>query len=127
MKTVELKRQLNIIKSEIKSINKEIEELNKRRSKFQKEAKLVQEEIDKMNSQGIGVTERAVLRYFERVLGFNIEDIKKKITPETTIQQVKELGDGEYPIKDLYSIDNPFSIIVKNNNVITVLTEDINK
>ena len=80
-----------------------------------------------MGSKGVGITEHALLRYFERVLGFNIEDIKKKITPETTIQQVKELGDGEYPIKDLYSIDNPFSIIVKNNNVITVLTEDINK
>ena len=90
-----LNTEINFKQSTLSSIHKEISDLIKEPS----------------------VSEHAIIRYFERVLGINIEDIKSTIMPEETIKQIKTLGDGKYPVKDFY-------IICKQNSIVTILTEE---
>ncbi len=62
------------------------------------------------------VTEHALLRYIERVEGVNLNDIIQKISTEKLKTMVNTLGNGTFPI------DGTFSVKVRNNVIITVLT-----
>jgi len=85
-------------------------------------AKMRKEIEDLKNEEnGIIVSEHAILRYFERVLGFNIEDVKKQILPDDVHHKIKLLGgSGSYPV------DN-YRIKVKDGVIVTILTEEESK
>jgi hypothetical protein len=114
-------KQLYSIKSqterELSVINTQLLQLNKEKKSKQEYLKLIQNDINKTLTTDIIVSEHAILRYFERVLNYNIEDIKDKILPKDIEVKIKELGDCEYSMKD-------FTLIIKNNKVVTVETED---
>ena len=80
----------------------------------------LQEEIQELNKiiqntkeKKIIITEHAIVRYFERVQGYDIEEIKQLICTEELQKNIKTLGDGKYPV-------NKFNVVVKNNTIITV-------
>lgn len=52
--------------------------------------------IDKLMLQNkkLTVSEHAIIRYVERVLGINIEDIENKILNQTTCHLVEEIGNS---------------------------------
>ena len=60
------------------------------------------------------ITEHAMLRYCQRVLGIDLKKIEEKILPPSVKNLAATLGDGEYPIEG-------GKIKIKNNHVITVL------
>jgi hypothetical protein len=63
----------------------------------------------------LSVTDHAIVRYFERVLGYDIEEIKAKILPDgKAVDNISKLGNCVYPI------DN-FKVRIVNCKVITVL------
>lgn len=53
---------------------------------------------------GIAVTEHAIVRYVERVLGINADELCAKIIPEANQAAICALGDGEYPIGDTHKV-----------------------
>ena len=61
------------------------------------------------------VSEHAIIRYVERVLGINIEDIENKILNQTTCHLVEELGNDRYLCNNGKS-----AIVVKDGRVVTV-------
>lgn len=61
----------------------------------------------------IVVSEHAILRYIERIMGVDLEEVRIKILPEDKKEMIKTLGNAKYPI-------NGHSIVVKDNIVITV-------
>jgi chromosome segregation ATPase len=65
------------------------------------------------------VTEHAILRYLERVVGLDIEAHKNVILPPETEAQIRHLGNGVYPVKGPKS----FKIKVQNGAVVTVMME----
>lgn len=77
--------------------------------------------IDKLMLQNkkLTVSEHAIIRYVERVLGINIEDIENKILNQTTYHLVEELGNGRYPCNN-----GQFMIVVKDGCVVTVIGDD---
>ena len=77
--------------------------------------------IDKLMLQNkkLTVSEHAIIRYVERVLGINIEDIENKILNQTTCHLVEELGNGRYPCNN-----GKFMIVVKDGCVVTVIGDD---
>lgn len=97
-------REVNVLTNELKDIDKEIQE-----------ASLV--------NSPILVSDHAVLRYFERVLGFDIDEIKARIIPEEVQKQVDHFGGGAFPVNNQDDLP-PFRIRVRNNIVVTVLTDD---
>ncbi len=96
-----LKIKIKDIQKDIQGKDNNIKELNER--------------IEKLKNKEIILSEHAILRYLERVVGINMEDVKKKIVTETLKEQYSVLGDGKYPI------ENEFFVRVKDNVIVTVL------
>jgi len=110
-------KQLYSIKNqterELSVINTQLLQLNKEKKSKQDYLKVIQADINKTLSTDIMITEHAMLRYFERVLNYNLEEIRKVILPKGVGDDIKELGDCEYPLQD-------FTLVIKNNKVVTI-------
>lgn len=61
------------------------------------------------------VSEHAMLRYFERKLGFDLKEIEKKILTPEVIKYMEEFGDGQFPNGD------DTLLVVKSKTVTTIL------
>lgn len=62
------------------------------------------------------VSEHAIIRYMERVLGFDIESIKTAILNPQVLAMIESLGDGEFPINGCGG-----KAVVKNKVVISIV------
>ena len=110
-KTLETKRNLII---------KEVEEKQQEASKLKKDMGQIKQQIDNLKSKTDGniiVSEHAMLRYIERVLGIDLDELQKKILDENDIKTVRALGNCTYP-KD------GFKLKIKDGKVITIIGED---
>jgi hypothetical protein len=99
-------------KNEIKAFDTEIQHLHSQKKLKLQNLEDVQKQIKLLCKEPI-VTEHAILRYLERVGGINTEDVKSKIMPESLVDKIKIVGDGEYPVGD-------FKIRVRDNQIVTV-------
>lgn len=112
----QMQSQLNTMLNDIDYLK--IEVVNKQRQYNQKlqDIEKLKNEIDKLkNSESLKVSEHAIVRYFERVKGFNIEDVEKEILSEQVIKLAEQLGgNGKYP-------NEGFSVVMKNFTVTTVM------
>lgn len=61
------------------------------------------------------ITEHALLRYFERVKGFDLEAIRSEILNEKTTELIKEFKSGKFPV-------NGYRVVVKKGTVTTIET-----
>jgi hypothetical protein len=112
----QLKSQLNIMLADADALK--IEAANKQREynqKLQAIDKLKFEMAKLNNSEKLKVSEHAIVRYFERVKGFDIEQVEKEILSEKVLILVDKLGgNGSYP-------NDGFSVVMKNYTVTTVV------
>ena len=65
------------------------------------------------------VSEHAIIRYLERVVGMNSDEIIAKIVPEEVANWVKIAGNGSYLVNN-----GEFRIKVKDKVVVTVLVDE---
>lgn len=68
------------------------------------------------------VSEHALLRYVERVLGYNLDILRATILPPSIQAQIETLGAGTYPV---HHPGGGFRIVVKNNVVVTLKTPEV--
>jgi hypothetical protein len=87
---------------------KNVRELNKRIGEIDKEIKA-------MTTTPM-VSEHAVLRYLEHVLGMDIDIIRLEILSPDVLDRIKNIGDGRYPVSNNRGI-----AIVKNNVVVSIV------
>lgn len=106
-----LKDRLKRAKKEAISLKDLASEYNRNYSLKLKEIKSMEQELEKIRTSEIKVTEHAIVRYFERVLGFDIEAIEQKLTQGLDAHET--IGSGTYPNDD-------FKVVVKNNHIVTV-------
>lgn len=71
------------------------------------------EALEEKNKE-LSVTEHAIVRYFERVLGFDLEEIESKILTPTVCGLHEKLGNGKIPLSD------GCRVVIKNNTVVTI-------
>jgi len=111
-----LQSQLNKMLGDADALK--IEVANKQREHNQKLQVIesIKSEMAKLNnSENIKVSEHAIVRYFERVKGYDIEQIEKDILSEQVLRLVATLGgNGSYP-------NDGFSVLMKNYTVTTVV------
>lgn len=111
-----LKSQLKILQGDAEALK--IEVANKQREYNNKLnlIKNLKDQIETFESdKNIKVSEHAIVRYFERVKGFNISEIEKEILTDEVLNLVDKLGGtGGYPNKD-------FKVLMKNYTVTTVV------
>ena len=112
-----LRTQLNNMNSDMELMDVNIRQLQKELSLKREAAKKIKSEMDKYSvSNKPRISEHAIVRYFERVLGYDISDIENKMLSDDVLKQMKILGtSGKFPV------DNRFKIVLKDNVVTTVL------
>jgi hypothetical protein len=113
----ELNSRLHKLKQKLNSKNYDKGVLTKEIEDIEKKIISIEKQIQDYNNQGIVVTEHAVLRYIERVLGIDTIEIRKKILDEKSKEDILTLGNCLYP-RDGYKIR------VQNKRVLTVITKD---
>lgn len=116
-------RTIKALVSQIKKLRSEADSLKIEVVTKQKELDLkkkriisIQNTIDGINSsKELKVSEHAIVRYFERVKGFDIADIENDILSEEVLSMVESLGGtGGYPNKD-------FKVLIKDYTVTTIV------
>jgi len=100
------------LQKQINNINRELNDLRQQKKFIQAELDNVKRTIKILNSE-VYVTDHAIVRYFERCLNYNIDEIRTTICPSDVKKKVKVLTNCKYPVKD-------FEIVVKDNKIVTV-------
>lgn len=98
-----LKNQKSILEREICNKGKSICEINQKINSLKSKNEII-------------VSEHAMLRYIERVLGINLEELREKILPEIVEIQCKEFGNGKYTVNN-----QEFTVVLQDNVVVSVL------
>ena len=110
------------LQSEIEAIKIEREILNNKLQNAERNLGKIREEIKKLKEGNkIIVSEHAMLRYIERVLGINLKEIEKRILTDEVKEQYKIVGNGRFPIND------EFRALIRDNVVVTITGVEKNK
>lgn len=70
-----------------------------------------------MIDRQIEISDHAIVRYFERIGGLDIESVKQEILSDAECLLISSMGDGKYPIGDR------FQVIVKNSTVVSIVKD----
>ena len=111
-----LKSQLSKLRGDSESLKIELANTQREYHAKLKKIEQLQLDINRFEKNGkIKVSEHAIVRYFERVKGLDIELVEKEILSKDVMKLIDQLGgNGTYPNKD-------FKIILKNNTVTTIV------
>lgn len=117
-----LQSQAERARAELKEARDSQAEVNQKVTALQAQLRRIEDEIKQLSegSEEIVVTEHAYLRYFERVLGYDLNEIRKKLLPQATEEAIKKFGGGSFPVED---DGHKFKVRVKNRVMISVLGE----
>jgi hypothetical protein len=111
-----LKELLEIPKEEIDNVRREV--IQQQIADIEKELHEIKRARKVLyDSNNVVVTEHAIVRYFERVLGYDISEIKSHIVPQKTAEQIKICKTGLFPV-------NNFKLRVKKGTVVTLVKGD---
>jgi len=102
----DLQTKRNLVIENTKELQLEASSLKKKMGQIRYQISELQDKSE------LVVSEHAMLRYIEVVLGIDLEELSLKIT-EGQKEKIKSLGDGKYTNKD-------FTLVVKNNTVTTI-------
>jgi chromosome segregation ATPase len=122
--------ELKLLRTRESDLNSERKQLSKQIGDLQKQMNSVTSRLNAVRSdiaalvdanKGVVITEHAILRFIERVLGTDIESVMAMMMPEKTEEQIQLLRSGTFPVRDG---DRNWKLKVKKGSVVTVLTED---
>jgi len=111
-----LQTQLKKYSEKLAVLDSERREANREYSTVELKVNNLLKELQKLTEDKLTVSEHAMLRYCEILLGIDRNHIKQKILKDETIEQIKTLGGGKIPI-----CDDKLIAIVKGNVVVTVI------
>jgi len=120
----QLSSQLSKLEGDLEAMQIDIKNKQKEYSAKIKMANELKEKINKLVTLNeITISEHALLRYFERVLKFDMDEIKQNILTEEVLKLVEELGgSGTYPAGKQDVDGDNYRVTLKNNVVVTVGT-----
>lgn len=110
-----LQTQRERLQGSINELRGQATEINTALAKKKSKLADINEKIKRISEKDIIITEHAILRYIERVIGIDIEDLKKRILDDETKEAIKKLGgSGTYPAKEGHKV------VLKKGSVVTV-------
>jgi predicted nucleic acid-binding Zn-ribbon protein len=117
-----LQTQKDKAKAELEAAKEEQRDSGRRVNDLTDKLRSIEDRIKKLSEKAaengeVIVSEHAFLRYFERVLGYDLEDIRKKILNPTAEAAIKQFKSGVFP-------GQGFKLRVRNNKVVTLLTKE---
>ena len=116
-KLKKLQSEIAGLEAEKKELNKESILFNNKITKIDKQINNLKENIERLLNKDIIVSEHSFLRYFERVLDYNLEEIKDQILTQEIKDQHSELESGSYPNE---INGKKFKLLIRNNVVVTI-------
>ncbi len=99
----------------VTALEKEAKEKQQEHSKALNQLHSVNREIKGLQESKVIVSEHAILRYLERVMNVDIEQIRSLILTEDNVTLIENMGSGKYPI------GNGMKAVVKNKTVVSVV------
>jgi chromosome segregation ATPase len=111
------KRELKILEKKRNGVCSELNKLEKERMKLENEIYNLNTLINSLKIREIKISSHCMLRYFERILGYNLDEIKQNILTNKIKEQYFILGDGNYQ-------NGNFVLVIKNDTVITLIDKD---
>jgi hypothetical protein len=114
-KLKQLESRQTVLKAEMEGCDIAISIAASQRERIRRQLTGVDDEIKALKQQAKDpvVTEHAMLRYIERVLGIDLEELKAKILTPEVRGQMDLFGNGTFPGDDC-------RVVVKDRTVITV-------
>lgn len=121
-----LQVRLSTLEKELKDAQGDRTQANEKVSGVQNKIKGVKSSMEKLKKKKAIVSEHALLRYFERCLGYDLEAIKKGILSGKLPELIDQFNSGKFP----QSMPPPtngrsgetFRVVVKNKVVTTIET-----
>lgn len=101
---------------DIKELAKEVKAKQQEHDKAHRQLQAILREIQGLRDSEIVVSEHAIIRYLERAMEIDIEEIKSKILTSDNLIIIKNMGNGKYPISNGAGL----KAVVKNNTVVSV-------
>jgi len=112
-----------------KNVEAKLQELDKRLGEIKgillehdsllEEGRLISDQIELLKKRRhLSLSDHAIVRYMERVLGIDIEQITNMVITESLKTKVNAMGNGTYGIGD------GFKVIIKDNYVLTVVKKE---
>lgn len=111
-----LNEKISIKKSELRDLVIESNEKDRNMSLALQEIRKTEALINKNAEVKMIVSEHAMLRYIERELGIDMEELQERILPKKIMKSISSFGNGEFPIGD-------HKVVIKNNTVVTVISK----
>jgi len=112
-----LQVRLSKAKAEKENQKEIVKDAQRKLSELNKKVKYLKSQINAHKKKEITVNEHDLIRYFERVEGYNLEEIKNEILSEKIKEFTDTLGgDGTFPNEKGYKV------LMKNNTVTTITT-----
>jgi chromosome segregation ATPase len=104
--------------SEITDLNKTIDQLKKDLENKTHNLQEIEKELRLILDVKPVVSEHALLRYVERVLGVNIKKIENEILTHDVMNAIETLHSGKIPYKD------GMTLVIRDKTVITINPKD---
>lgn len=114
---IQIDGDLEALKIELSNKQKDLNSKRKIADQLRNKIKEIENESD----NEISISEHAYLRYFERVLNFDLDEVKKEIITEQVLDLTTKLGSsGNFPTGKKTSDGKEYRVALKNNVVVTV-------
>lgn len=111
----QLQSRKSRLEVEIKQLDIQSKELQSRLDKTRHQFRELSKRIHTLQNSNPTITEHAILRYIERAMGFNIEQIKNEILTDDLAEKIKLLGSGHYPVP------GECLAVVKNMTIVSIV------
>ncbi|WP_456403519.1 hypothetical protein [Hydrogenimonas sp.] len=123
-------QEISRLKREIGVLHELVSHHQSQAQSTQSEIQMVQKRIEMLRDvsdnhvrsrskcDGIVVTDHAVIRYLERVVGVDIGAVKRKISGGAVVKCAAAIGDGRYPIEP------GVKAVVRGGKVVTIIKYD---
>lgn len=129
IKRIQKEKKLKMLRKMIAELSCEVDDLKVRQSEIQKEAHVKQKKLQELiieekkltedpATKEVDITDHAVLRFMERVMKVDLQEIKKQMLPDAVKNQIETLGNGRYPISS-----NAY-VIIKNGSAVSVISSE---
>lgn len=109
-----LQSQRDKLTVQIKLQNTEVNDASSVLGDLRSKHRNIESEIKKLQLADPTVSEHALLRYFEHVLGYDIEAMRKCILGDGRSEQIRAIGSGKLPLIEGHKM------IIKNNTVVSI-------
>ena len=128
LKSLQVKRSK--IQGDLDDIRKTLKELETRMVEREKALSQIQQELNELADSNPVVSEHALLRYVERVLGINLKEAEKDIMSKENLEIINQLSSGKIPFMQLrvqftarVVVKKDLVLVVKNKTVITIIDQ----